>query len=193
MKLAIAFLLGAMVTAGGFLLPRLAQHVDAHFLSARSVRNASEQPGVPAHTEETFEFVANAPMDLVAPLFGAWKEREWSPEWSPQFVWPRDAADKRGMVFTIAHGHTHAVWVNTAYDLQGGRIQYAYVIPDAMVTLITLQLTPEGNRTHVAVEYDRTALSPELNAHVQRMAEADAKAGPEWEKQVNDYLAGKMK
>jgi hypothetical protein len=82
----------------------------------------------------------------------------------------------------------HAAWVNTAFDLSNGKIQYAYVVPDAMVTLITLRLTPEGERTRVHVEYDRTALDADLNGHVEQMADADGKSGPEWEQQVNDCL-----
>jgi hypothetical protein len=158
-------------------------------------------------------------MSVVAPLFGAWKEREWAPDWDPRFIWPAAPSvqaaapsaataqsfapsgaqlptaslDREGMVFTVKHGHTHAAWVNTAFDLAKGKIQYAYVVPDAMVTLITLRLTPEGNRTRVHVEYDRTALDPDLNGHVEQMADADSKAGPEWEQQVNSCLAAKVK
>jgi len=57
-----------------------------------------------------------------------------------------------------------------------------------MVTLITLHLTPEGDRTRVHVEYARTALDPAINAHVQQLSDVDANAGPEWEEQVNECL-----
>jgi hypothetical protein len=40
----------------------------------------------------------------------------------------------------------------------------------------------------VDVQYDRTALSAEADAHVQHMAEQDRTSGPDWEKQVNEYL-----
>ena len=95
------------------------------------------------------------------------------------------------MVFTVAHQHFRAVWVNTAFDLKNGRIQYVYTIPDALVTVITLNLTPQGQQTRVEVEYDRTALSAEADGHVRHMAEGDRKSGPEWEQQVNQFLAGK--
>lgn len=190
-----AFVVGAVAGASGMMLPAIARHLHAHFQGAAS--GSAAPGGGLTHAEKRFEFVANAPMEVVAPLFGAWKERGWAPGWAPEFVWPAlngaradaEQVDRAGMVFKIAHGHTHAVWVNTAFDLRGGRIQYAYVIPDAMVTLITLRLTPEGERTRVEVEYDRTALSAELNAHVEQMADGDAKAGPEWEQQIDRYLA----
>jgi hypothetical protein len=98
------------------------------------------------------------------------------------------AADEQGMVFTVAHDHLKAAWVNTEFDLKNGRIQYVYIIPDALVTVITLRLEPEGDHTRVEVEYDRTALSAETDAHVRHMAEGDRGSGPEWEKQVNGYL-----
>jgi hypothetical protein len=98
------------------------------------------------------------------------------------------AADEEGMVFTVAHDHLKAAWVNTEFDLKNGRIQYVYMIPDVLVTVITLRLRPEGDHTQVEVEYDRTALSPEADAHVRHMAEGDRTSGPEWEKQVNGYL-----
>ncbi len=50
-------------------------------------------------------------------------------------------------------------------------------------------MTPQGDRTHVAVEYDRTALKAEANDHVQKLAENDGKSGPEWEQQINVWLA----
>ncbi len=112
----------------------------------------------------------------------------WAPGWHPQFVYPVPATDARGMVFLVGHDQRKVIWVNTQLDLKNGRTQYVYVIPDVLTTLITVQLTPEGDRTRVAVEYERTALSAEADAHVKHLAERDRDAGPEWEKQINDYL-----
>ena len=141
-----------------------------------------------AHTEATFHFTAAAPMAEVAPLFGAEREKLWSPDWDPRFVYPAAAADQAGMVFTVRHGDSDAVWVNTQLDLARGVVQYVYVIPDALTTLITLHLRPDGARTRVEVTYARTALNPYANPRVQRLADGDRKAGPEWERQINDYL-----
>ena len=87
--------------------------------------------GPVAHVENGFEFTVHAPYDKVAPLFGAHGERAWAGEhWDPQFLHPQPAQDVVGEVFTVAHGHTRATWVNTAFDLQSGHMQYVYVIPD---------------------------------------------------------------
>lgn len=81
----------------------------------------------PLHTHEEFEFVADAPIEVAFPLFGAKAERAW-------------------------------------------------------------ELTPSGRATLVAVTYERTALDDTANAIVRDMAARDKLAGPEWGKQINDYL-----
>ncbi|MCU1285530.1 MAG: hypothetical protein JWO13_1880 [Acidobacteriales bacterium] len=142
------------------------------------------------HVSHQFTFTIHAPMRAAAPLFGAHAERAWAgAEWDPQFIYPQPAADKEGMVFTVCHPHTNAIWVNTVFDLKNGHVQYVYFIPDALVTRIDIHITASNaSTTNVKVVYERTALSPEANAHVRKMGEADAKAGPEWEKQITEYF-----
>lgn len=186
MKEAWVLVLGAACGAGGAILPRVAMHLrtllrDAH--SGRPTAGAAR-----AHTEEKFAFTADASMKEVAPLFGADAEREWAPGWDPKFVHPLPARDEQGMVFTVERAPGKSVWLNTAFDLMNGRIQYAYMIPNTLVTLITLQLTQERDKTRVEVEYERTALSAEADGHVRRMAEQDHTAGADWEKQIHGYL-----
>jgi hypothetical protein len=173
--------------AGMAILPGAVAHLHAALRGGHG-RQATMDGSGRTHTEEKFTFTAQGTMEEVAPLFGAEKERMWSPGWNPQFVHPVPATDVAGMVFTVAHDHLRAVWVNTELDLKNGRVQYVYVIPDALATVITLRLTPQGRQTHVEVEYDRTALSPEADGHVRHMAEQDRNSGPEWEKQINAYL-----
>ena len=69
-----------------------------------------------AHSERTFEFLAEGPMSEVAPLFGAHKERLWAPGWDPCFIWPACAEDRPGMVFTVSGQHGTAVWINTRFE-----------------------------------------------------------------------------
>jgi hypothetical protein len=140
------------------------------------------------HSERWFEFIAEAPLPEVAPLFGAHRERDWAAGWDPHFVWPAFAEDRPGMVFTVSGPHGTAVWMNTCFEPEDGRIQYAYVLDNAMTTLITLRLSPRGTRTHVAVCYERTALEPRAEAWLTRLADADANAGEEWGAQINALL-----
>jgi hypothetical protein len=143
-----------------------------------------------AHMRTEFKFTANASFEQTAPVFGAYEERKWSPEWNPKFVYPIPAHDQPGMVFQVAHGQMTSTWVNTAFDLAGGHIQYAYVLNDAMVTVIDIHLTREGaTKTAVDVVYERTALMPEANEHVQHFAKGDQQAQQEWEQAINGYFA----
>jgi hypothetical protein len=139
-------------------------------------------------TREQFEFIADAPLDIAWPLFGAEAERAWAPDWHPAFIWPATAADEEGMVFKVTQGDHTAVWVNTALDRVANRIQYVYVIPDLVVTVITLRLKETGPSTHVAVTYERTALADAAGEAVSQMAARDKMAGPEWAQQINDHL-----
>jgi hypothetical protein len=99
-----------------------------------------------------------------------------------------NAVDQEGMVFKVPHGDKTAVWVNTALDPAANRIQYAYVLPDVVVTVINVQLAPIAQSTHIAVTYSRTALEPAANDLVREMADRDRTAGREWDLQINTYL-----
>ena len=148
----------------------------------------SDAASAPLHTHEKFEFTTHAPLEVAWPLFGAQGERAWAPGWEPEFIWPAAPVDQEGMVFKISHGDRTAVWVNTALDPASRRIQYVYVIPDIMVTVISLRLATVGQSTHVQVVYERTALASSANELVREMAQQDHVAGEEWSRQIHQYL-----
>jgi hypothetical protein len=159
------------------------------FCCAMSAQDAPSGP-VLVHTHTEFHFVVNVPFEQAAPLFGANEERKWAPEWNPQFVYPIPAHDQQGMVFRVEHPGHSAAWINTALDLAAGHIQYTYVLNDAMATLIDIHLTRDSaQKTGVTVLYERTALIPEANEHVQHFAKGDETAGKEWEDAINAYFA----
>ena len=120
-------------------------------------------------------------------------ERRWASGWAPAFVYPAPARDTAGMVFTVAHGPMNSVWVNTAFDAGTGRVQYVSVIPDALATLIDIQVTPlDSTTTTVTVAYERTALSPDANEHVRTLGDHDGRQGPEWQAAIADYLKQRL-
>jgi hypothetical protein len=152
--------------------------------------SAAPTARAPLHTRTEFSFTVDAAFDQVAPLFGADEERKWASGWDPQFIHPIPARDQRGMVFTVLKGQLTSVWVNTAFDLAAGHIQYTYVVHDSMATLIDIHLTRTSvQKTGVSVVYERTALAPEANEHVQHFADEDAGAGKEWSDAINAYFA----
>ena len=143
-----------------------------------------------AHTRTEFSFTVDAPFEQVVPLFGGNEERKWAADWNPQFIYPTPARDQQGEVFKVAHGQHTSVWINTTLDLTAGHVQYAYVLNDAMATLIDIHATRRGaQKTAVTVVYERTALIPEANEHVQHFAKADEGAGKEWGEAMNAYFA----
>jgi hypothetical protein len=145
-----------------------------------------------ARVRNRFEFNIQAPLKTAAPLFGPEGERVWADDqWDPKFVFPTPACDTEGAVFTVARDNRKSTWVNTVFDLDGGRMQYVYFIPNALVTLIDIRLKAFGeDRTHVSVVYQRTALDPEANEQVRQMGVHDGSSGPEWERSIEQYLKG---
>jgi len=156
-------------------------------------RRATAPLGPLVHVKNDFQFVAHGPYQAVAPLFGAQGERAWGgKDWDPQFLYPQPARDVEGAVFTVAHSHHHSTWINTAFDLDAGHVQYAYVIPDAQAVLIDIHLhAQDANSTDVKVSYERTALASDFNEHVARQGEHDRNSGPEWQRDIDGYLKSK--
>ena len=144
---------------------------------------------VPLHVSNTFAFDVTEPLQQVAPLFGAHRERVWAEGWEPQFVYPQPAADQPGSVFQVSHGAHKSTWITSIFDPEKGHIQYAYFVPEAMAVLIDIHLSVAPHSgTHVEVRYDRTALSPELNEHIRHQGEQDAKSAEEWRTSIEGYF-----
>jgi hypothetical protein len=144
----------------------------------------------PVHVRTEFELTVRAPYNVAFPLFGPEGERSWAgADWNPQFVYPSPAADIQGTVFTVKHGPHRAIWVNTAFDVEGRHIQYANFIEEVMVTTINLTFLPlDSASTKVSVVYERTALSVTANQQVQLFGAGDRARGADWEKAINGYL-----
>ena len=146
-------------------------------------------PAPLAHVSSHFSFDLAAPLAKAAPMFGPDGERAWAGEqWNPSFLYPTSARDIEGAVFTVAHGPVTSVWVNTIFDLAGGRMQYVCMRPDVMVATIDVRLTATLTGTHVEVTYMRTALRSEHNATVEAMGEKDRASGPQWQAAITGAL-----
>jgi hypothetical protein len=146
--------------------------------------------GPVVHVENGFEFTVHAPYKNVAPLFGAHEERAWGgPHWNPYFLYPQPARDIAGEVFSVGHGHTRSTWVNTAFDLESGHVQYVYVVPDAQAVLIDIHLHEDSpSNTTAKVVYQRTALTPGFNSQVTELGHNDATSANEWQTAIESYL-----
>ena len=149
-------------------------------VTVSQVKAGSAEAAAPVRVSNRFEFVVEAPMERAAPLFGPEGERCWAGErWDPKFVYPQPVKDEEGAVFTVLHGGQKSVWVNTVFDLAGGRMQYVAMVPEAMVSTIDVRLRAAGTKaTRVEVNYVRTALGAQ-----------DRESGPEWAKAIAGCLA----
>lgn len=157
-------------------------------LLSRLGRGQDQSPANLVHRHVEFVLNLPAPYDSVFPLFGADKERVWAEGWDPQFVHPQPAHDQTGAVFTVKGGHS-SVWINTIFDIEHGRVQYACFAGDSMVTLITIHVEKIApGQSRATVVYERTALKPEANDQVNRAADGDQTKGPEWEAALRTYL-----
>jgi hypothetical protein len=143
-----------------------------------------------AHVQNGFEFTVHGPLKSVAPLFGALAERDWAGgHWNPQFLYPQLARDVEGEVFTVAHSHLQATWVNTAFDPEAGHIQYVYVLPETQAVSIDIHVKENGaSSTLVRVLYERTALHPRFNQHVNQLGVQDRNSGKEWQTAIDALL-----
>jgi hypothetical protein len=142
------------------------------------------------HVSNTFHFEVPASLARVAPLFGPEAERGWAGKhWNPEFLYPMPAKDTQGAVFKVQHGPHSSVWVNTLFDLSGGRMQYVAFIDDVVVTIVDVKLTStDSSHTAVEVTYTRTALRSAANDDVRALGNSDRESGPEWQKGVEKCL-----
>ncbi|HEY6413279.1 MAG TPA: hypothetical protein VIX42_06310 [Edaphobacter sp.] len=149
----------------------------------------------PTHVSNSFEFVLQEPLSRAAPLFGPQGELCWAGEhWKPEFVHPQPGEDVQGAVFTVPHGPHKSVWVNTIFDLAGGRMQYVALIPEIVVFTVDVRLTAlNASSTNVAVTYARTALDGAANTDVEAMGKKDRESGLEWKRDIESCLKGQGK
>ena len=135
------------------------------------------------HVRTEFTFEIAAPYDRVAPLFGAYEEQRWAEGWSPLFLHPQPPSDVEGAVFLV----DRAIWVNTIFDLQQGRVQYVNLFAE-VVTRIDIHLQSNAGATRVRVAYERTAISPSGEDAVRELAEGDRRKSPDWQSSIERAL-----
>jgi hypothetical protein len=143
-----------------------------------------------ARSRAVFQVMVHLPYARAAPLFGAWAEQQWAPDWKPQFVYPTPPADEPGAVFKVEHGSHSSIWMTSIFDLESGHIQYVNVLDDVLITRIDIVVRAKGvSETGVSVTYERTALNAAAEEHLKHFAEGDSRAGAEWQKQLDTYVA----
>lgn len=143
-----------------------------------------------AHVVNTFRFEIAASMGQVAPLFAPEAERRWAGEhWNPVFAYPQPGSDVEGAVWTIRHGDVDSVWVNTRFDVAGGRMQYVAVVGNQFTMTVDVHVIRlQERRTAVEVTYARTALDRAANQRVIELGQHDRESGPDWQHGIETAL-----
>ena len=144
----------------------------------------------PAHVSHSFQFLVRAPLGTAAKLFAPEAERGWAgDEWNPEFVYPQPGRDTAGAVFTLQQGAQKSVWINTRFDVEGGRMQYVSFVPETLVSTVDVCLTTlDPSTTSVEVTYARTALDAAANEQVRALGESDRGKGPQWQQAIESHL-----
>ena len=128
---------------------------------------------------ETIEFILYTDADSAFPLFSAQRERDWDPDWKPQFI----TED----VFMI---DVESVWIRTVYDAARRRIEYVRVTPRETVGQISIQLQAiDATSCTVHVTYSLTALSAAGRSFIAHWQKEFAKTGEQWAAVLNHYIA----
>lgn len=140
------------------------------------------------HTHTSFRFTVDLPYSETFPLFGAWRERDWAPDWHPEFIYPIPAEDIEGAVFRVTHGMHSSIWTLTRFDAIAGHVQYAVVMNSAVATRIDIDVKRRvKDKTDITVAYEWTALDTDANENVKAIAKRYESAGAEWAEQIRAY------
>ena len=92
-------------------------------------------------------------------------------------------------MFTVQRGQHKSVWINTLFDVVGGRMQYVSFVADAMVSTVDVRLASvDPSTTSVEVTYVRTALDASANDEVQALGQSDRQKGSHWQEAIETYL-----
>ena len=160
-----------------------------HAVSAGEAGTAVEQ------RTQSFTIRLNGSVADVTPLFGPVREAEWAPHWSPRFIYPAEAVQREGAVFTTAAVNgTDRFWLLTTYDVANGRVDYVVMAPAFTANEIKIRVIPDGEqRCKATITYRRSALAPEGNEEVAKLApQWGERQSVHWETAINAVLAKKV-
>ena len=141
------------------------------------------------HAETTITLRLPAPPAMAFPLFGPVREAEWSPHWSPRFIFPPDGTQSAGAVFTTGNAPNEMTWMLAAYDQTALRISYVILWPGMCATKLDIVLKPAPDNTcEASVTYRQTALSEDGDKYVQSFAEEFPSQRDHWQHAISRRL-----
>jgi hypothetical protein len=141
------------------------------------------------HAETSITLHLPAPPAMAFPLFGPVRESEWSPHWSPRFLYPLNPTQSAGAVFTVGEKDAETVWMLSTYDEAGLVIGYVILWHGMCATKLDIALKPAAqNTTEATVTYRRTALSEAGDKYVREFAQDFPSQRDHWEHAISQRL-----
>jgi len=140
---------------------------------------------------QSFTIALDGSVERVTPLFGPIREAEWAPSWTPRFLHPPEGGQREGVVFTTTSANgKERLWLVTAYDVKGGRVEYVLITPGFTANEIKIQVLPDGrNQSKATITYRHSALTPEGNEEVAKLDTHWAEQQRvHWESAINSIL-----
>lgn len=141
---------------------------------------------------QTESIILDGNLKKVFPLFGAFEERKWDPDWHPALVYMDKDTIEEGTTFkTASHGFGEPdyIWRINKYEPRAGLIQYLVTCPNRYWTITVKCREIAGNKTQATVTYTfigLNAMGNHLDKHfLDRLYEHHLK---DWEEAINSYL-----
>lgn len=147
------------------------------------------------HVERSGTIGLRGEPDVVFPLFGPDREREWAEGWEPEALYPEVVAAREGTVFSTRHGGAEAVWVVNRYDEVERVVEYTTFRHEERVTRIRASVEEDVERegwSVARVTYAVTALSERGVHMLEHFSEGNYdEMMKEWERAINHKLASR--
>ena len=159
------------------------QHGDMEKITFKSER-----------VSQSASFLVDADIETVFPLFGAFEERKWEPNWNPILIYPDTEMIEEGTTFKISgHGHgneTELLWIVSKFDPQSYIIQYLVSTENRFWTItVQCETTTNIEKTHATVTYNYTGLNDLGNKLNKKSLKNMYKNNLQnWAEAINNYL-----
>jgi hypothetical protein len=142
---------------------------------------------------QTDSIVLNGNIEKVFPLFGAFEERKWDPDWHPVLVYvDRDTIEEGTTFKTASHGFGEPdyIWRINKYEPEAGLIQYLVTCPNRYWTITIKCRELARSKTQATVTYSfigLNAMGNHLDKHsLARLYEHHLR---DWEQAINSFLS----
>jgi hypothetical protein len=145
----------------------------------------------PLRISNSAEIILNAPVDVVYPLFGAIREREWAFGWEPEIIFSSSGDMELHMIFrTRSPLHEeHFIWTVTQHRSQDHLVEYL-VTAQGRCWFVTVVCREGQDKTIATVTYSYTGFTvvghQRNEAAMQKMFALNLS---DWEEAINYYLA----